>query len=132
MRANIMERSSHYPEAQNGVYVLMMALGREMDIRIGRIGDRHFRRGIYFYVGSAARNLESRVSRHLRGAKTQHWHIDYFLRYGKPVAVLCIFTSRTGAECRVAEVLREKFQSIPGFGSSDCKCESHLFYQDAE
>ena len=31
-------------------------------------------------------------------------------------------------ECFIAGMLSRKFDSIPKFGSSDCKCRSHLFY----
>ena len=31
-------------------------------------------------------------------------------------------------ECILAQSLAKGFPSIPGFGSSDCNCDSHLFW----
>jgi len=31
-------------------------------------------------------------------------------------------------ECLLAQALAKDFQSIPGFGSSDCRCKSHLYF----
>jgi len=33
-------------------------------------------------------------------------------------------------ECEIAKDLSDKFSNIQDFGSSDCKCESHLFYHE--
>ncbi|OGS40097.1 MAG: hypothetical protein A3K77_02330 [Euryarchaeota archaeon RBG_13_31_8] len=36
--------------------------------------------------------------------------------------------SVTKQECRIATILEKHLFSIPGFGCSDCRCKSHLFY----
>ena len=46
---------------------------------IGRLGEFHFPAGRYVYTGSARRNLDARVARHIRHDKALHWHIDYLL-----------------------------------------------------
>jgi len=33
-----------------------------------------------------------------------------------------------GKECDIAKRLADYFDCVRGFGSSDCNCESHLFY----
>ena len=33
-------------------------------------------------------------------------------------------------ECELARRLEEVFRSFPGFGSSDCRCPSHLFFSE--
>ena len=42
-----------------------------------KFGRAHFRQGVYFYVGTAQRNLSARLGRHSRKEKTLRWHIDY-------------------------------------------------------
>jgi Uri superfamily endonuclease len=101
-------------------------------MEIGALGDIHFRKGLYFYVGSALRGIGKRVSRHLTRRKTCYWHIDYLLMLGNLCGVVYILTSEKDAECRVARALDRRFESILNFGCSDCRCESHLFYQGIE
>jgi Uri superfamily endonuclease len=97
---------------------------------IGRLGSFPFPAGYYVYTGSAKRGLESRVARHLRKQKKMRWHIDYLLRQGRVVEV-----KKHGgdalSECelsRMVEGLRGSEIIVPGFGSSDCKCSTHLFH----
>lgn len=33
-------------------------------------------------------------------------------------------------ECQLAQRVGKVFQSFPGFGSSDCRCPSHLFFSE--
>jgi len=42
-----------------------------------KFGRARFRQGVYFYVGTAQRNLSARLGRHSRKEKTLRWHIDY-------------------------------------------------------
>ena len=35
---------------------------------------------------------------------------------------------RLRTECFLAWALAKEFDAVPGFGSSDCKCESHLYF----
>jgi len=83
-------------------------------------------------VGSAQKCLESRIHRHLRKAKQKFWHIDYLLD-DDAVKVLEVFHKEAEKpdECKIAKKISvhasEKGISIQGFGSSDCKCISHLF-----
>jgi Uri superfamily endonuclease len=111
-----------------GAYVLILTLRRGKSIEVGKLMKRHFQPGVYFYVGSARSSLRSRLGRYFSGPRTPHWHIDYLLRHGKCTAALCIFSSARDIECRIAAVLASLLESIEGFGSSDCRCRSHLFY----
>ena len=109
-----------------GSYILLIELTEEQTIGIGSLNTVKFPRGCYAYVGSAMNGLESRVSRHLRSNKKIYWHIDYLLqRAFISNTVLCETEKR--AECTIAQALGHQFDSVPGFGSSDCKCKSHLF-----
>lgn len=111
-----------------GVYVLIISLTKDIDVRVGALGKINFKKGTYAYVGSAQTNLEKRVERHLRKAKRRFWHIDYLL-CNSNAEVLEVFYEIVpkAEECRiVAQLSREGFP-VEGFGSSDCSCKSHLF-----
>ena len=113
---------------EKGTYILKIKLNNSKNITFGKNRIERFKKGYYFYVGSAmgsSNNLKRRIGRHLRDDKKMHWHIDYLLKYGK---IDKIYTTNKKVECNVAEELLKKFDFIEGFGCSDCKCKSHLFY----
>jgi Uri superfamily endonuclease len=110
-----------------GTYLLVMELGKDTSIRVGKHGFVHFQKGWYAYVGSALNGLEQRIQRHLRKQKKIHWHIDYFLPFTEIVDIFYMESIRR-KECSIAHVFERNFTGIPGFGCSDCSCESHLFY----
>lgn len=72
--------------------------------------------------------MEKRIERHLRKTKQKFWHIDYLLDDAN-VEVLKVFHKKAGRleECKIAKNISEIGVPVKGFGSSDCKCESHLF-----
>ena len=110
-----------------GVYVLCIKLTEERTITIGKLSDIHFSRGYYAYVGSAMNGLKSRLSRHLRRDKKLHWHIDHLLEKASIVDISVVRTEER-VECTVAQALGSQFDSVLSFGSSDCRCHSHLFF----
>jgi len=112
-----------------GVYVILIWVIRKRKIRIGKLGPLVFVRGLYFYVGRALKGLEARIERHLRKTKMQFWHIDYLLEYSKIWGIIYLRTSNKKKECNVAFRLAKKFKSVRNFGSSDCRCTSHLFFK---
>ena len=80
------------------------------------------------YVGSAMKNLEARISRHMRKRKKKHWHIDYLRDHADEIHALPIRTSKR-IECELAEAIASLMRPVHvGFGCSDCKCATHLFY----
>lgn len=112
---------------EKGTYILRIRLKNGKKIKFGK-NEIFFKRGYYYYVGSAmgnSNNLKRRIGRHLKDDKKIHWHIDYLLMYGK---IDKIYTTNKKVECDVAEEFLKKFDFIEGFGCSDCKCKSHLFY----
>ncbi len=110
-----------------GSYILVLRLGRRRRLPVGGLGIGDFRRGYYLYVGSAARNLQKRISRHKRTGKKLHWHIDYLREEAQFIAALPILTA-TPLECEIGAAIRSIADwTVRGFGSSDCACESHLF-----
>ena len=110
-----------------GSYILLIELTAEQTITIGRRQATCFPAGYYAYIGSAMGGFESRIRRHLRGRKKHHWHIDYLLMKAS-VSDVILGETDDRVECAIAEALSGQFGSIPGFGSSDCRCRSHLFF----
>lgn len=110
-----------------GSYLLLFTLRQEISLRIGKNLSHTFPKGSYLYVGSAMKGLSQRVKRHLRKKKKPHWHIDYLLPHAEEVRPLLIRSSER-LECSLARELESLAKPIPRFGSSDCRCTSHLFY----
>ncbi|MEM5883106.1 MAG: GIY-YIG nuclease family protein [Candidatus Aenigmatarchaeota archaeon] len=115
-----------------GAYLLFIRLKKNERIKIGKLGSFNFKKGFYVYSGSALKNLEARIERHRRKRKKKFWHIDYLLasKNAKIVYVIGIQTKKR-IECKLNKIV----SSFPGakilaekFGSSDCKCKSHLVY----
>ncbi|MCX7667723.1 MAG: GIY-YIG nuclease family protein [Atribacterota bacterium] len=109
-------------------YFLFIRLDNDSNIQVGKKGLYRFLRGFYVYVGKAQRGILERLQRHLRQQKRKHWHIDFLLEVGK-VEEIVIFEGNE--ECFLATFLFQHpciQHGVPGFGSSDCSCRSHLFY----
>ncbi len=120
---HIVEMESH----DSGSYIFIMRLKRDRKLSIGGLGEVRFRRGYYLYVGSARLNLTKRIERHKRIIKNRHWHVDYLRAEAEYHAALPVRAS-DDLECAIASELGKiSGWSIPGFGSSDCGCGSHLF-----
>jgi sugar fermentation stimulation protein A len=115
-------------EADSGSYLVMLELPQAETIETGALGPLRYEAGWYLYAGSARKNLSHRVKRHLRRRKKRHWHIDYLSLHGGQIKAYPIYSCRN-LECELAGALKNLGgQGIPRFGSSDCSCESHLFY----
>lgn len=117
--------------SDKGVYILFLRCVKAEDVRVGSFGSMKTKEGYYAYIGSAygGGGLKSRLSRHLKTAKKCRWHIDYIRRHMKAEAIWYTTESKD-AEHVIASVFIDKGIEVPmnGFGSSDCKCLSHLFY----
>jgi Uri superfamily endonuclease len=109
-----------------GIYFLLIKLERASNIQAGKRGF-HLESGCYGYVGSALSGLEKRVGRHLSATKKLHWHIDYLLNVAAITDVICGATEER-KECALAAIISRRLPAVDGFGSSDCRCASHLFY----
>lgn len=113
---------------EKGVYVLVVSVGKDIEVNVGALGSIDFEKGLYAYVGSAQRNLEKRIERHLRKAKRKFWHIDYLLDNTSAKVVEVFYKeAEKSEECRVARELSERAVPVGNFGCSDCSCVSHLF-----
>ena len=106
-------------------YQLHIRVARRLTLEVGRLGAFDFPRGAYVYTGSARKNLEARIARHLAADKTLRWHIDYLLA-AAGVTVERVLRS-TVAECALHQATPGTMAAA-GFGASDCRagCSSHL------
>lgn len=116
-----------------GTYILLIAVERALTLDVGRLGPITFPLGYYLYVGSALRHLGHRLARHLRREKRVHWHIDVLLGQAR-IEEIWYRRGRERLECAWARALAQ----TPGltlwgrrFGSSDCRCATHLYYAEA-
>lgn len=119
-----------------GTYILIIFIPEDIKILVGSLGTVAFKKGYYFYVGSAmgvsgAATLINRVKRHLLPPekKKTHWHIDYLLQKTSLLIRIYLIPSSQRLECIFAqELLNISDDFIENFGSSDCNCKSHLLY----
>lgn len=113
-----------------GAYLLALRIDEELLCPVGSLGPQRFDPGHYVYVGSAMGGLSARLARHLRKSKSLHWHIDYLLARLPRRSVRALpIRSPHRLECPLArEVAALAAGSVPRFGSSDCRCPSHLYY----
>ncbi len=120
------------PAAQGGTYVVVLWLRTLCEATIGRLGGGlapiRFPRGYYTYTGSAKGGLKARLHRHVHGASTRRWHLDY-LRPQTQVLAWCTFADDHYPECGLAQTLLAWGNVVcQRFGASDCSCAAHLVY----
>ncbi|MFN3467859.1 MAG: GIY-YIG nuclease family protein [Candidatus Brocadiales bacterium] len=117
-------------KSNGGVYFLYLSLREGQEVKVGKFGRGFFPSGFYIYVGSAQKNLHQRLARHLRNEKSPHWHIDYLLPHAKILSIH-VFKASKEWECRLSQKiagLEGAMVIMKGFGASDCRCPSHLYY----
>lgn len=143
-------------EAKQGVYNLLIRLEKDCLLKVGMLGTFRFPKGYYVYTGSAQNNMEKRIARHLaiaecgiRNAESQkenifvphsairtphspkmHWHIDYLLKAAKALKVVK-YAGLKRDECRINRAIGKHPDAkivARGFGSSDCRCKTHLYF----
>ncbi|MDR2614277.1 MAG: GIY-YIG nuclease family protein [Candidatus Accumulibacter sp.] len=112
-------------DGQARTYQLLIEVAAPVRVVVGRLGEFEFPAGLYCYTGSALRNFEARVRRHLSSAKKMRWHIDYLL--AAPGVRIREVKRFCEDECPVNRRTVGEIP-VPGFGASDCRsgCGSHL------
>jgi Uri superfamily endonuclease len=123
-------------DTDSGAYVLLLQLKDKRTLIIGALGEYQFQRGFYAYIGSAlGPGGFKRILRHIRVSKgvnkVRKWHIDYLSSVSTIIEAHKVFTKER-LECAIATMMLNDLgtSSMLGFGSSDCKCRSHLFYSE--
>ena len=107
-------------------YLLIIYIQDFKRIRVGSLGLIDLNPGCYVYIGSGGRNVYKRIDRHFRRAKKIKWHIDYLTTIVTSVKALIIWDELREED--LYDIMAEKYNFIEGFGSSDKRSRSHLFY----
>jgi Uri superfamily endonuclease len=123
--------ATEIPNAR-GTYILLLNSHETRSLSIGRVGTLALRPGFYLYVGSAfgPGGLQARLLRHFRGGDKRHWHIDYLREYADAVGAW-LAPDSVRHEHHWADALSrwsDLEPAMPGFGASDCRCATHLFF----
>lgn len=112
----------------NVSYILLLSVKEHCKIKVGSLGLIDILDGYYIYVGSAKRNVFSRLARHFSKSKKLRWHIDY-LTSNEHVNPEVAFIFINIDEKDIAKMFSSVFSFVKGFGASDDKFNvSHLFY----
>ena len=106
-------------------YQLLIEVAQPARIAVGSLGLCTFAAGRYVYTGSARRNPEARIARHLSRAKILRWHVDYLLN--APGIRIVDVRRFDETECVVNQWTAGQIV-VARFGASDCRagCGSHL------
>lgn len=110
-----------------GDYMIVLQMEEDSTITVGSLGDVHFPKGYYVYVGSAKKNLDQRIAHHRALRKRKHWHMDYLRSACRFTGAIPIRTSEDLEHKLAAALSRISHWTIEGFGCTDCSCTSHLF-----
>lgn len=118
--------------SEPGTYALILRSSRSERLQIGRLGILEQEPGYYIYVGSAfgPGGLWARTRRHRRKIGASHWHIDY-LKPWLDLREIWYTHDPVRREHQWAKALLtvpESSVPLPGFGSSDCRCGTHLVH----
>ena len=114
-----------------GTYALILFADANRSISIGKLGRFTVPPGFYVYVGSACGpgGLSARIAHHEKISRRPHWHMDY-LRPALHLKEVWYSYDARGHEHQWANAmgcLKGATRPIVRFGSSDCRCTSHLF-----
>ena len=115
-----------------GTYTLVFNSLIEKPVNVGKLGTLLLKPGFYVYIGSAfgPGGLKARINHHFNHSRRPHWHMDYlspFLRLCE-IWYTCDQTRREHQWAKIHLQAPKALLPLPGFGSSDCRCLSHLFF----
>lgn len=120
--------------ASPGTYALVLRCSITRTVRVGRVGTIRVSPGWYVYVGSAfgPGGLQARIGHHAVRAVRPHWHIDYLRHHTRLESVCyCCGVRREHEWAARVKSMATADVVLPGFGSSDCRCATHLFRFDS-
>lgn len=115
-----------------GTYIVVLKSEQQKTIQIGRLGRFQTCKGYYVYIGSAmgSGGVVARLRHHGKISRKPHWHLDYLRAETEFYEAYALF-SPDRKECAWAPLIAGNEQAsepMQGFGSSDCQCDTHLFY----
>jgi Uri superfamily endonuclease len=115
-----------------GTYVLILEAQEPALIQAGRLGELDITSGWYAYVGSAfgPGGVAARCGHHMQISQRPHWHIDY-LRVVCELREIWFSYDSARVEHTWSDLVgrgRGATRPFPGFGASDCGCQSHLYH----
>ena len=115
---------------------MLLRLHDNKIISIGKLGAFEFPAGWYTYIGSAfgPGGLMARIKHHLQPTHNPHWHIDYLRREAELKEIWLSPDSERREEAWVDLMIDIPGATalIDGFGASDSRQETHLYYFDIE
>jgi Uri superfamily endonuclease len=114
-----------------GTYALVLSSTTDRSVVIGNLGTLKVKPGFYIYFGSAfgPGGLKARIGHHRNNSGRPHWHMDYLRKYLilDEIWYTCDPVHREHQWVTVLSQTRKANAPLPGFGSSDCRCKSHLY-----
>ncbi len=117
-------------KAGKGSYLLLFYCPQSVRVTAGKLGELTLQSGYYLYCGSAfgPGGVKARTDHHRRISQRPHWHIDYLRPHLQLMEIWYTFDpqSREHHWSALLAELRGASLPFPGFGSSDCRCPSHL------
>ncbi len=119
-------------QSLTGTYTLILFSSIDRPVNIGKLGTLFLKPGFYAYVGSAfgPGGLKARIKHHFNHSSRPHWHLDYLspILSAREIWYTCDQTRREHQWAKIHSLTRGVSLPLPGFGSSDCRCLSHLFF----
>src|SRR5690554_4505526 len=94
-------------ETTDKLYVLQWELDVDREVEVGKLGTFLFSKGIYVYIGSAKKNMEARVNRHLKVNKKKKWHMDYLRPYVTLITAITVPLHE--GECHLKQFIEEEY-----------------------
>ena len=126
---------SYIMHSQPGTYALIFSACQKRQIEIGKLGTLQVKPGFYIYVGSAfgPGGLKARIGHHRNKTSRPHWHMDYLGPYLKLIEFWYTYgpVHREHQWAKIISTTGGTSVPLAGFGSSDCRCRSHLFFRKA-
>jgi Uri superfamily endonuclease len=115
-----------------GTYALIFSALKKGPVIIGKLGTLQLKPGFYIYIGSAfgPGGLKARITHHCKKPARPHWHIDYLGSFLKLTEIWSTYDPIHREHQWAKTIASTRGATIPiiGFGSSDCRCKSHLFF----
>ena len=119
-------------EPKPGTYALVLSCRTNARIQVGRLGTMQLQCGYYVYLGSALGpgGLRARIAHHQKLAARPHWHLDYLRAHTRLHSVWLSYGGIRHEHEWARAMLKVKDATIPlpGYGASDCRCPSHLYF----